>query len=266
MAEMPMERNKKDAEKEKNTATLSKISNAIKGSEKLDVEGTDLLELLSHLEGELQARDVAIASLKSDQLKRVLYGCYKGSWRAGTPEEALQRDKTTCEDANVIEEDLKKAQHLADSQIAALQHVVEKQRVSARKMATCLRESERQRSSLVKELEEERAKHEQDTAQGDDITYQLEKERIRLRQDLEVELAEKQKLEAALKENLSSLEEEKSKQKQIVLVLLADRKKLMKLYLEEKKRSEDLAQMLGDEKTKMETMAAGLEVRCADFD
>ena len=59
---------KKDAEKEKNTATLSKISNAIKGSEKLDVEGTDLLELLSHLEGELQARDVAIAALKSEQV------------------------------------------------------------------------------------------------------------------------------------------------------------------------------------------------------
>ena len=30
--------------------------------------------------------------------------------------------------------------------------------------------------------------------------------------------------------------------------------------------SEDLAQMLGDEKTKMETMAAGLEVPCANFD
>merc|ERR1711936_748240 len=65
--------------------------------------------------------------------------------------------------------------------------------------------------------------------------------------------------EAALKESLNSLEEEKGKQKQIVLVLLADRKKLMKLYLEEKKRSEDLAQMLQDEKTKMDTMAAGLE-------
>lgn len=61
---------KKDAEKEKNTATLSKISNAIKGSEKLDVEGTDLLELLSHLEGELQARDVAIAALKSEQVQK----------------------------------------------------------------------------------------------------------------------------------------------------------------------------------------------------
>merc|ERR1712227_255631 len=89
--------------------------------------------------------------------------------------------------------------------------------------------------------------------------YELEKERIRLKQDLDTEAAEKQKLEPALKESLNTLEEEKSKQKQIVLVLLADRKKLMKLYLEEKKRSEDLAQMLQDEKTKMDTLAAGLE-------
>ena len=74
-----------DAEKEKNTATLSKISNAIKGSEKLDVEGTDLLELLSHLEGELQARDVAIAALKSEQTKRIIYGCLVGSDQPASP-------------------------------------------------------------------------------------------------------------------------------------------------------------------------------------
>jgi len=258
MAEMQPDK-KKDAEKEKNTATLSKISNAIKGSEKLDVEGTDLLELLSHLEGELQARDVAIAALKSEQIKRVLYGCYSGTDRPCSPFSALQRDKTTKEDANQIEEEVKSANCVAEAQIAALQNVVERQKVAAQKMAACLRESEKQRSRLVVELEDERAKHERDTAQGDDITYELEKERIRLRQDLEVEVAEKQKLEVALKENLNTLEEEKAKQKQIVLVLLADRKKLMKLYLEEKKRSEDLAQMLQDEKTKMETMAAGLE-------
>lgn len=250
---------KKDVEKEKNTATLSKISNAIKGSEKLDVEGTDLLELLSHLEGELQARDVAIAALKSEQVKRVLYGCYTGNERAGSPTAALQRDLVVGEDANQTEEDVRGATTMAEAQIAALQGVVARQKVAAEKMAACLRESEKQRTVVAGQLEEERAKHEQDTAQGDDITYQLEKERIRLRQDLEVEAVEKQKLEAALKENLSSLEEEKSKQKQIVLVLLADRKKLMKLYLEEKKRSEDLAQMLGEEKAKMETMAAGLE-------
>jgi len=258
MAEMHKDK-KKDAEKEKNTATLSKISNAIKGSEKLDVEGTDLLELLSHLEGELQARDVAIASLKSEQLTRVLYGCYNGSWRPGNPQEALQRDKATSEDANAIDDDLRCSQQLAETQIKALQHVVEKQMVSSRKMATCLRESERQRTTLVRELEDEKAKHEHDTAQGDDITYELEKERIRLRQDLEVEVAERQKLEVAVKENAGKMEEEKARQKQIVLVLLADRKKLMKLYLEEKKRSEDLAQILQEEKGKMDSMAAGLE-------
>ena len=258
MAEMQHDK-KKDAEKEKNTATLSKISNAIKGSEKLDVEGTDLLELLSHLEGELQARDVAIAALKSEQIKRVLYGCYSGTDRPCSPFSALQRDKTIKDDANQIEDEVRSANCVAEAQIAALQNVVERQKVAAQKMAACLQESEKQRSRLVVELEDERAKHERDTAQGDDITYELEKERIRLRQDLEVEVAEKQKLEVALKENLNTLEEEKAKQKQIVLVLLADRKKLMKLYLEEKKRSEDLAQMLQDEKTKMDTMAAGLE-------
>ena len=259
MAESQNTSKKKDAEKEKNTATLSKISNAIKGSEKLDVEGTDLLELLSHLEGELQARDVAIAALKSEQTKRILYGCWAGSDQPASPLTALQRDKNTRDDANTIEEEVRGSTCFAESQIAALQDVIEKQKVSAQKMAACLRESEKQRARILEELEDEKAKHERDTAQGDDITYELEKERIRLKEDLDTEVAEKQKLEVALKESLNTLEEEKSKQKQIVLVLLADRKKLMKLYLEEKKRSEDLAGMLQDEKGKMDTMAAGLE-------
>jgi len=259
MAESQNTSKKKDAEKEKNTATLSKISNAIKGSEKLDVEGTDLLELLSHLEGELQARDVAIAALKSEQTKRLLYGCSAGSDQPASPLTALHRDKNTRDDANTIEEEARGSTCFAESQITALQDVIEKQKVSAQKMAACLRESEKQRARILEELEDEKAKHERDTAQGDDITYELEKERIRLKEDLDTEVAEKQKLEVALKESLNTLEEEKSKQKQIVLVLLADRKKLMKLYLEEKKRSEDLAGMLQDEKGKMDTMAAGLE-------
>jgi len=261
MAESSSSQSKKqkDAEKEKNTATLSKISNAIKGSEKLDVEGTELLELLSHLEGELQARDVAIAALKSEQSKRILYGCSQGYDNVSSPLTALQRDKHTRGDAGQIDDEVRGSTCFAESQIAALQHVIERQKVAAQKMAACLRESEKQRARVLEELEDEKAKHERDTAQGDDITYELEKERIRLKHDLETEVAEKQKLEVALKESLNTLEEEKSKQKQIVLVLLADRKKLMKLYLEEKKRSEDLAGMLQDEKSKMDTMAAGLE-------
>jgi len=243
---------KKDAEKEKNTATLSKISNAIKGSEKLDVEGNDLLELLSHLEGELQARDVAIATLKSDQSKRIVYGFSLGIDKPLGPLYALERDKLTRDDANKIDDEVRVSATYAEAQIEALQNIILKQKVAAQKMAKCLNESEKQRARILEQLEDERTKHEQDTAQGDDITYELEKERIRLKQDLDVHFTEKQNLEAALKESLNSLEEEKGKQKQIVLVLLADRKKLMKLYLEEKKRSEDLAQMLQDEKKKDE--------------
>ena len=207
----------------------------------------------------MQARDVAIAALKSEQIKRVLYGCYTGCARPASPTTALQRDTATKQEANTIEEEVKSANCVAEAQISALRHLVEKQNVAAQKMAACLRESDKQKRKLVEELEEERAKHERDTEQGDNITIALEKDRIRLREDLEKETEEKQKLEVSLKENLNTLEEEKSKQKQIVLVLLADRKKLMKLYLEEKKRSEDLAGMLQDEKTKMDTMAAGLE-------
>lgn len=250
---------KKDAEKEKNTATLSKISNAIKGSEKLDVEGNDLLELLSHLEGELQARDVAIAALKSDQSKRIVYGFSIGIDKPSGALSALERDKLTRDDANQIDEELRGSTTQAEAQIEALQNVISKQKIAAQKMAKCLQESEKQRARILEQLEDEKKKHERDTAQGDDITYELEKERIRLKENLEDQIAEKQKIEVALKESLNTLEEEKGKQKQIVLVLLADRKKLMKLYLEEKKRSEDLAQMLQDEKTKMDTLAAGLE-------
>jgi len=257
MAETSTDKKKND-QKEKNTATLSKISNAIKGSEKLYVEGTDLLELLSHLEGELQARDVVIGALRSEQLKKVLYGCYAGQPRQNCPLSALQRDNFTS-DASKVDDEIQFTSSTAESQIAALQNVIERQRVAAQKMADCLRESERRRSQLVLELDEEKNKHEHDTAQGDDITYELEKDRTRLKHELENEVLERQKLETTLKDNTVKMEEEKSKQKQIVLVLLSDRKKLHKLYLEEKKRSEDLAQMLEEEKTKMETMAVGLE-------
>lgn len=112
---------------------------------------------------------------------------------------------------------------------------------------------------VIKELEEEKRKHEHDTAQGDDITYGLEKERTRLKKELELEKQEKKKLELELKKINDHLEEEKNRQKQIVLLLLAERKKIIMKYIEERKRSEDLAQILSEEKVRIDSMAEGLE-------
>lgn len=64
-----------------------------------------------------------------------------------------------------------------------------------------------------------------------------------LLQELELEKQARKKQEKDLKKANDVLEEERNRQKQIVLLLLAERKKLIMKYVEERKRSEDLAQV-----------------------
>jgi hypothetical protein len=60
--------------------------------------------------------------------------------------------------------------------------VSSKQKFALRKITSALRESESQKSNLLSELQQLRVRYDEDTAQGDDITYGLEKDRTRLRQ------------------------------------------------------------------------------------
>lgn len=53
----------------------------------------------------------------------------------------------------------------------------------------------------------------------------------------------KKRLEKDLKKISDHSDEDKNRQKQIVLLLLAERKKIVMKYIEERKRSEDLAQV-----------------------
>ncbi|XP_017876170.1 uncharacterized protein CG10915 isoform X2 [Ceratina calcarata] len=226
-------------------------SNTLKRNPKMELSKNDLLKLLSHLEGELQARDIVIAVLKSDKLKHLLTTRYLSG--TSDPHAALARDVVLVGGINEHEP------NQVNKQVATLESLVTQQRCMQFKMAKVLKEAELRHRQVIKELEEEKRKHEHDTAQGDDITYGLEKERTRLKKELELEKQEKKRLELELKKVTDTLEEERTRQKQIVLLLLAERKKIIMKYIEERKRSEDLAQILSEEKVRIDSMAEGLE-------
>ena len=77
------------------------------------------------------------------------------------------------------------------------------------------------------ELDEEKAKHAQDQAQGDDVTYMLEKERERLRGDIDREKTAAKKMEKELRRSTTTLEEDREKHKQIVIMLMKERKRII---------------------------------------
>lgn len=111
---------------------------------------------------------------------------------------------------------------------------------------------ESQRVSAISELQKLRLLYEADTAQGDDITYGLEKDRTRLKQELEMGNEERSSLKAEVAGLKSALEKEQQQKLQLVLLLVNDRKKVATLYMEEKRRTDELARILRDEKNKVQ--------------
>lgn len=234
-------------------------SNTLKRNTKIEFTRSDLLQLLSYYEGEFQARDIVIAALKSEKLKEVVN---VGRYRPvvlNDPYTALLRDMFADGPSAKPPYSDKDISMLADQQLEALENLVVQHRRAQVHMANIIRDAELKHKKVIQELEEEKYKHEHDTAQGDDITYGLEMERTRLKQELDLERQARKKLEKELKRQLEVADEEKARQKQIVLLLLAERKKIILKYIEERKRSEDLAQILSEEKTRIDTMAEGLE-------
>lgn len=233
---------------------------------KLEFGQSDLLKLLSYLEGELQARDVVIAALKSENIKQMIYATRCKPLGINDPYAAMFRDSLAASGqfaSRQASTSAAQAEHnvrmYARQQLETLESAVLQQRHTHLKLIGVIKESEERHKLLLNELEEEKQKHERDTAQGDDITYGLEVERTRLKQDLESERANTKRLERELKMAQETLESERTRQKTIVLLLLAERKRIIMKYIEERKRSEDLAQILSEEKQRVDSLAEGLE-------
>lgn len=246
--------------------TMKAANDTAKKSPKMQLSQSDLLKLLSYLEGELQARDVVIAALKSEKLKNFINITRHKQLNMNDPQAALFRDGLAINGSYVSHQSSAAAvqseneiRQFASHQLEILEDTIRQQRNVHCKLMSLMRDTEQRQSGLMRELEEEKRKHEHDTAQGDDITYGLEIERTRLRQELETEKVARRKIEKDLKKAQETLEQERSRQKQIVLLLLAERKKIITKYIEERKRSEDLAQILSEEKARVDTIAEGLE-------
>lgn len=241
-----------------------RVKAGIRASKYLDDNSRyEILDLLGHLEGELEAKDITIAALKSECLKHLLYNLKPERGALRDPVLALSRDGLRVEGLSSRASGSKDindvvTQHVGHK-IKVLQTLVEAQKAALKKLTACLREADAQKAVLLKDLDEARVKHELDNAQGDDITYCLEKDRAKLRQDLESEASEKKRLQAEVESLTKSLKEEQTNKKEIILILLEDRKKMASLYLEEKRRTEDLSNLLRGEKSKLQSLGIGLE-------
>lgn len=216
----------------------------------------------------MQARDIVIAALRSENIKgHLLAAASQGKEISlNDPHAALFRDYVASSgniaskaSSALVAKCEQETRNIAGERLKFLESMMVQQRQTHLQMCKILRNAESKEKQLVNELDEARRKHEHDTAQGDDITYGLELERTRLKQDLEKEREAKKKVEKDLKKLQETLEREKTREKQLVFFLLVERKKLVLKYIEERKRSEDYALILTEEKLKCDTLAEGLE-------
>nr|XP_032818977.1 CTTNBP2 N-terminal-like protein [Petromyzon marinus] len=257
----------------------------------LDMENLSrpqMLSLLSFLEGELEARDLAIEVLRAHSREEFMHERY-GRYRLGDPLRALQRDWEPGEGGDVWDEGTPAgspggtpggSRHRLSSPAALLDTVVQQWRRTRDRVTARLAAIESQHRKVMKELEEERRRHAQDLAQGDDVTFMLEKERERLEQQVDFEKSQVKKLEKEQKKLSAELREERAKSKQLVLMLVKENELLTEQLqkersalaerdtglAEEKRRSEELGDLLEVHKKKSGQVEAELEKQLAEFD
>ncbi|XP_061423032.1 CTTNBP2 N-terminal-like protein isoform X2 [Lethenteron reissneri] len=254
----------------------------------LDMENLSrpqMLSLLSFLEGELEARDLAIEAHSREEFMHERYGRY----RLGDPLRALQRDWELGEAGDGGDEGTPAgspggtpggSRHRLSTPAALLDTVVQQWRRTRDRVTARLAAIESQHCKVMKELEDERRRHAQDLAQGDDVTFMLEKERERLEQQVDFEKSQVKKLEKEQKKLSAELREERAKSKQLVLMLVKENELLTEQLqkersalaerdtglAEEKRRSDELGDLLEVHKKKSGQVEAELEKQLAEFD
>uniref|UniRef100_A0A0M3IN93 CortBP2 domain-containing protein n=1 Tax=Ascaris lumbricoides TaxID=6252 RepID=A0A0M3IN93_ASCLU len=200
------------------------MEGSISSNERKEFSREELLRLLSYLEGEVQARDVVIAALKSEKAKQLLYQAKYGRLAGDDPISALHRDSNLAD----AESELDEAQvgQMYESQLSQLERLISVQRRCHSRSKQILAATERRHARILRELDDEKQRSAADAAQGDDLCALLENERIRLRQQLEYEQKENDKGRKEIERLEKKLFEEKERHKSMVLFLINERKRM----------------------------------------
>ncbi|KAK4469348.1 hypothetical protein MN116_006909 [Schistosoma mekongi] len=219
----------------------------VEGKSVDDFDKDDLIQLFVCLQGELEAKDIALDALRAEHIKtanlKAKYGIVANDRHRikdlDDPFQALQRDSScipSCDNESALKP-------LYDSQLLQLENLISSQRYAQNKMRDQLILMEKRYVKACEELEEERRKHERDAAQGDDVLVMLEKERERLKSEVEYEKSQNRKLTRDLRRVILSWRDQNvlcNKQKFAAVTLIKERKRLFNELVSERKRVAEL--------------------------
>lgn len=221
----------------------------------------ELLKLVSVLEGELQARDIVIAVLKSEQLKRLLAPSKQpivgSGFRLVHNLNSLQTDGPEIRPEQTVKLSVDPISSLArDSffvfdpsfdhattlslynfKMFQLENLINSQRSLRNKLLDHLKTIETRYEQILQELE-------------------IEKSKAREIESLKLD---KDKYEEKIAALNKAAEEHKNQEKEMVLTLLHERKQLIVKLIEEHQQNDNLKMVLSSEKGKIAEMVEGLE-------
>ncbi|XP_060737269.1 CTTNBP2 N-terminal like b [Tachysurus vachellii] len=232
---------------------------------RMDVETLsrgELLMLLSILEGELEAQDIVIHTLRAQQRDAFVQERY-GRYDLSDPFMALQRDSEAMEGHEQGQTQTRGhggRSQVTPNPLAVLKLVMSHCKRMQEKMMAQLAAAESRHKRVIADLEEEKRRHAQDTAEGDDVTYMLEKERERLLQQLELERARAERLERECHSLSAQVEENQAQQQQLSSNLAKECQRASAQAQEESERVAQLCRQLEQEHRATQNLQGELEL------